>query len=452
MRIVSKHAHADASSASRGSPGCLSTSHQLSETAASSAGRSGRRYQGLPSDPATIGTTLRPGERTSPDGPSGRAPLCGDALMPVPRRAGRVSQTHAGPAGRRRAEPRRGRRGHTLDATMEERSVARHLAGAELWARVDNAMGRLGWAASTVAAAAATNTRRCRERHRPRRAAAGRPKPHRSPGRGPDLGLGGRRALLRHHLLHGRRPAVLPALPRGAGRAGPRHGPRRPRPLPGRRHAARLSRPRAARAHGADPAGRPARLSATRPRSPADRVARAPPPRRPQAPPAGRPRGPGRGRVLRDPARLFEWQVQQRTRGSDRRRTATAALAQMVATSEEFYELYRDSQRSAASWSATSAAWTGSPARPCRPATSSGPASPTRSTTRRPSRWSAPSGSSTRAGLRAEPTPATRSTTYLESASDRMVTAIKEVRAVLATTSCRPASRSWASARPFGAG
>ncbi len=32
-------------------------------------------------------------------------------------------------------------------------------------------------------------------------------------------------------------------------------------------------------------------------------------------------------------------------RGSDRRRTATAALAQMVATSEEFYELYRDSQR-----------------------------------------------------------------------------------------------------------
>ena len=50
-------------------------------------------------------------------------------------------------------------------------------------------------------------------------------------------------------------------------------------------------------------------------------------------------------RVLRDPVRLFEWQIQQRTRGSDRRRTATAALAQMVATSEEFYELYRDSQR-----------------------------------------------------------------------------------------------------------
>ena len=48
-------------------------------------------------------------------------------------------------------------------------------------------------------------------------------------------------------------------------------------------------------------------------------------------------------RVLRDPASLFAWQIQQRTRGSDRRRTATAALAQMVATSEEFYELYRAS-------------------------------------------------------------------------------------------------------------
>jgi signal transduction histidine kinase len=50
-------------------------------------------------------------------------------------------------------------------------------------------------------------------------------------------------------------------------------------------------------------------------------------------------------RTLRDPAGLFEWQIQQRARGSDRRRTATAALAQMVATSEEFYELYRDSLR-----------------------------------------------------------------------------------------------------------
>jgi signal transduction histidine kinase len=63
------------------------------------------------------------------------------------------------------------------------------------------------------------------------------------------------------------------------------------------------------------------------------------------APPADAAAALAAARVLRDPARLFEWQIQQRTRGSDRRRTATAALAQMVATSEEFYELYRESQR-----------------------------------------------------------------------------------------------------------
>jgi signal transduction histidine kinase len=62
-----------------------------------------------------------------------------------------------------------------------------------------------------------------------------------------------------------------------------------------------------------------------------------------QAPPADARAALAAARVLRDPALLFEWQVYQRTRGSDRRRTATAALAQMVATSEEFYELYRSS-------------------------------------------------------------------------------------------------------------
>lgn len=64
-----------------------------------------------------------------------------------------------------------------------------------------------------------------------------------------------------------------------------------------------------------------------------------------QAPPSDGRCALAAARLLRDPVGLFEWQVQQRTRGSDRRRTATAALAQMVATSEEFYELYRDSQR-----------------------------------------------------------------------------------------------------------
>jgi signal transduction histidine kinase len=64
-----------------------------------------------------------------------------------------------------------------------------------------------------------------------------------------------------------------------------------------------------------------------------------------QAPPANAEAALAAARVLRDPILLFEWQVHQRARGSDRRRTATAALAQMVATSEEFYELYRDSQK-----------------------------------------------------------------------------------------------------------
>jgi signal transduction histidine kinase len=64
-----------------------------------------------------------------------------------------------------------------------------------------------------------------------------------------------------------------------------------------------------------------------------------------QSPPADLRSALAAARILRDPVLLFEWQVQQRARGSDRRRTATAALAQMVATSEEFYELYRDSQR-----------------------------------------------------------------------------------------------------------
>lgn len=64
-----------------------------------------------------------------------------------------------------------------------------------------------------------------------------------------------------------------------------------------------------------------------------------------QAPPVNPRTALAAARVLRNPATLFEWQVRQRMRGSDRRRTATAALAQMVATSEEFYELYRDSQR-----------------------------------------------------------------------------------------------------------
>ncbi len=50
-------------------------------------------------------------------------------------------------------------------------------------------------------------------------------------------------------------------------------------------------------------------------------------------------------RTLRSTATLFEWVVGQRNHGADRRRTASAALAQMIATSEEFHALYRASQR-----------------------------------------------------------------------------------------------------------
>ena len=50
-------------------------------------------------------------------------------------------------------------------------------------------------------------------------------------------------------------------------------------------------------------------------------------------------------RHLREPAGLLGWQVGQRDRGAAQRRTATAALAQMVATSEEIHDLYRSSRR-----------------------------------------------------------------------------------------------------------
>jgi len=50
-------------------------------------------------------------------------------------------------------------------------------------------------------------------------------------------------------------------------------------------------------------------------------------------------------RILRDPRRAAEWQVDQRRRGADRRRGAAAALAQMIATSEELNDSYRSAQR-----------------------------------------------------------------------------------------------------------
>src|SRR5205085_12155450 len=48
---------------------------------------------------------------------------------------------------------------------------------------------------------------------------------------------------------------------------------------------------------------------------------------------------------LRSTTGLLEWQVRQRERGADRRRTAAAALAQMIETGDEFHELYRSTER-----------------------------------------------------------------------------------------------------------
>lgn len=49
-------------------------------------------------------------------------------------------------------------------------------------------------------------------------------------------------------------------------------------------------------------------------------------------------------RAMRDPVRLLAWQSEQRARGADRRRAAAQALAQMIATGEELQQLYRASQ------------------------------------------------------------------------------------------------------------
>ncbi len=50
-------------------------------------------------------------------------------------------------------------------------------------------------------------------------------------------------------------------------------------------------------------------------------------------------------RRLRHPGGLAAWQAEQRARGAERRRTAAAALAQMIATTEEFHRLYTTADR-----------------------------------------------------------------------------------------------------------
>jgi signal transduction histidine kinase len=54
-------------------------------------------------------------------------------------------------------------------------------------------------------------------------------------------------------------------------------------------------------------------------------------------------------RHLRRAGSLTAWQADQRSRGVERRRTAAAALAQMIATTEEFHRLYTSADRDRAS-------------------------------------------------------------------------------------------------------
>jgi len=225
---------------------------------------------------------------------------------------------------------------------MEERTAARHLAGAELWALIEVAPGsaqgepRPASVGDTAPAASAPP--------------AGEAAASNSPGHKPavalvsgwedgepfcaticstDVGLQycrrcpedvAARVFQTGHAAHGRCQAggLLLGFP-----------------------APRGSRTTAAVLRVAPPSQREAAGAARQTRVAPGALRRA----ARQAPPANAEAALAAARVLRDPILLFEWQVHQRARGSDRRRTATAALAQMVATSEEFYELYRDSQK-----------------------------------------------------------------------------------------------------------
>jgi signal transduction histidine kinase len=196
---------------------------------------------------------------------------------------------------------------------MEERDVDRHLAGAELWARVDAAEGAAGERSPEAALISGWEDG----------------EPFCATICSTDVGLvfcrGCPEDVARRVLATGRAA-------RGNCRAG---GTLLAFPAPrGSRTTVAVLRVGPPTPHDAAAVASRTRVAPTSLR----RAAR-------QSPPASARAALAAARVLRDPAGLFEWQVQQRARGSDRRRTATAALAQMVATSEEFYELYRESQR-----------------------------------------------------------------------------------------------------------
>lgn len=224
---------------------------------------------------------------------------------------------------------------------MEERSVARHLGGAELWARVDGERGWTGVVSPSldpgVRAAGANGDHAAPTTDRPN---ANPPtvafvsgwedgEPFCAAICATDVGLEFCR----------RCPQELAIRVLATGRAA------RGRCLAGGLllgfPAPRGSRVTAAILRVGPPKPRDAATAADQTRVSAESLRRA----AREAPPVNPRAALEAARILRDPTRLREWQIQQRLRGSDRRRTATAALVQMVATSEEFYELYRDSQR-----------------------------------------------------------------------------------------------------------
>jgi signal transduction histidine kinase len=221
---------------------------------------------------------------------------------------------------------------------MEERSVARHLGGAELWARVDGAaewtgIGPLPSEPGTGTAAAGSHEARPQaDRGVPAVAFVSGwedGEPFCANICSTDVGLEFCRRCPEELAV---RVLVTGRAARGRCRAG---GLLLGFPAP------RGSRVTAAILRVGPPKPKEAAAVAAQTRVAPEALRRA----ARQAPPPNGRAALEAARVLRDPARLAEWQIQQRLRGSDRQRTATAALAQIVATSEEFYELYRESTR-----------------------------------------------------------------------------------------------------------
>jgi signal transduction histidine kinase len=302
---------------------------------------------------------------------------------------------------------------------MEERSLARHLDGAELWARVDDGASRAGEAATARVAATGAAGDEGSTGDLPGVALVSGwedGEPFCATICSTDVGLSFCRQC----------PAELAARVLATGRAG------RGRCRAGGRllgfPAPRGSRTSAAILRVGPPKPRDAATVSDKTRVAPEALRQA----ARQAPPANGRAALAAAHTLRDPARLFEWQIQQRARGADRRRKATAALAQMVATSKEFYQLYRESQRQRRELERSQRRID----RLARQTLRASDMERARIAHQIHDTAAQSMVSAFRfldaARAYAQTHPADSVDSYLESASDRVVTAIKEVRAVLA--------------------